>query len=105
MKEAAQYLVGEHDFKCFLASNSSVKNTVRTIYDIKVKKSKNQVVFSVTGNGFLYNMVRILVGTLLQISEGKITLDNLRLALDTGNRKLVGKTMAPQGLCLEKVKY
>ena len=102
---AIEIIKGEHDFKCFLASNSSVKSTVRTIYSIKVRKSKNQVEFSVTGNGFLYNMVRIIVGTLLQISEGKISLENLVEALETGNRTLVGKTMPPQGLCLEKVKY
>ncbi len=105
IESAIEIIKGEHDFKCFLASNSSVKSTLRTIYDIKVKKSKNQVTFVVSGNGFLYNMVRILVGTLLQISEGKITLENLRLALSSGERKLVGKTMPPQGLCLEKVKY
>ena len=84
INSAIEIIKGEHDFKCFLASNSSVKSTVRTIYSIKVRK---------------------IVGTLLQISEGKISLENLVEALKNGKRTLVGKTMPPQGLCLEKVKY
>jgi tRNA pseudouridine38-40 synthase len=105
IKSACKVIEGEHDFKCFLSSGSSVKDTIRTVYSIKMVKKGKLLDFYVKGNGFLYNMVRILVGTLLQISEGKITLENLRLALSSGERKLVGKTMPPQGLCLEKVKY
>ncbi|MBR5438782.1 MAG: tRNA pseudouridine(38-40) synthase TruA [Clostridia bacterium] len=105
IKECINLLVGTHDFKCFLASGSSVKDTVRTIYEIKVKKSGKNLDFYVTGNGFLYNMVRIIVGTLLAISEERLTLENIKQALETGERKLVGKTMPSKALCLYKVEY
>lgn len=105
VKECASVLVGEHDFKCFLASGSSVKNTVRTIYEIKVKKSGKHLDFYVTGNGFLYNMVRILVGTLLAVGENKLSIKAVKNALISGERKGLGKTMPAKALCLYKVEY
>ena len=105
MKEACAVLQGTHDFKCFLASGSSVKDTVRTIYSIKIVKRGKDIDIKVSGNGFLYNMVRIIVGTLLGVSEGRISLNDIKLALETGDRKKVGKTMQPQGLCLYSVSY
>lgn len=105
MKSACELLKGTHDFKCFLASGSSVKDTVRTIYSIKIVKKGKDIDIKVSGSGFLYNMVRIIVGTLLGVSEGRITLDDIKTALENGDRKKVGKTMPPQGLCLYSVSY
>jgi tRNA pseudouridine38-40 synthase len=104
-RETLKLFEGEHDFKCFLASGSSVKDTVRTIYKAKAVKVKGGVKFTFTGNGFLYNMVRIMVGTLLAIGAKTKTINDLKTALSTGNRNLVGKTMQPNGLVLEKVIY
>ena len=105
MKNACKILEGTHDFKCFLSSGSSVKDTVRTIYSAKIKNVKGGLEFSFTGNGFLYNMVRIMVGTLVAVGEGKKTLDDLKSGLLSGERTRVGKTMPPQGLTLFSVKY
>ncbi|MBO5713339.1 MAG: tRNA pseudouridine(38-40) synthase TruA [Clostridia bacterium] len=105
IKQGITILQGTNDYKCFLASGSSVKNTVRTIYKASVTKTKNGLKFTFTGNGFLYNMVRIMVGTLIEIGLKTKTVNDLKTALLTGNRKLVGKTMPPNGLTLQKVIY
>lgn len=105
MKEGAKEIVGEHDFKCFLASGSSVENTVRTVYSLTVTKTGNEIEFKVCGNGFLYNMVRIIVGTLLDIGYNKRSVEDLTLALKTGERTLCGKTVGARGLCLDSVEY
>ncbi len=105
MREAAALLVGEHDFKCFLSTGSTVKTTVRTIYDLTVTKTDDVVKIRVSGNGFLYNMVRIIAGTLTAYSSGKFTLENIKTALLTGDRNLVGKTAPAKGLCLLNVEY
>lgn len=105
IKDCISVLLGTHDFKCFLASGSSVKDTTRTIYDIKVKKSGKNLDFYFTGNGFLYNMVRIMVGTLLAVGENRLDIESVKKALLTGERKLVGKTMPAKALCLYKVEY
>ena len=104
IQNAIPLLIGEHDFKCMCASGSSVKSTVRTIYDIKIKTNQNQIAFYVTGNGFLYNMVRILVSTLLDIGYKKITNSDLEQMLITGKRSR-SKTLLAKGLCLESVEY
>ncbi len=105
MKEASKVLEGEHDFKCFLKTGSSVKSTVRTIYSIKIVKKGSCLDFYVTGNGFLYNMVRIIVGTLICIGEGKLSLETLIKALECKDRGLLGKTAPAKGLCLYRVYY
>ena len=105
MKECAKLFVGTHDFRAFMASGSEVKDTVRTIYSIKITKRGSDIDIKVSGNGFLYNMVRIIVGTLVGVSYGKITTQDIKTALLTGERKKVGKTMPPQGLCLYSVSY
>ncbi len=105
INDAIKEIVGTHDFKCFLASGSQVKNTVRTVEYIKVAKKGKLITFTIKGNGFLYNMVRIIVGTLLEISQGRLTTNELKNAIETKNRKLVGKTMPPNGLRLYKVYY
>ena len=105
INEAIKEIVGTHDFKCFLASGSQVKNTVRTIEYIKVAKKGKLITFTIKGNGFLYNMVRIIVGTLLDVSQGRLTANDIKNAIETKNRRLVGKTMPPNGLRLYKVYY
>lgn len=105
IKTACKVLEGTHDFRCFLASGSSVKDTVRTIYKASVIKKGNELKFSFTGNGFLYNMVRIMVGTLLDIGAKNKTVESLQTALITGDRNLAGKTMQANGLTLQKVLY
>ena len=105
MKEASQKLVGEHDFACFLASNSSVKDTVRTIYSCKVTKKNNLIYIDVCGNGFLYNMVRTIAGTLLSAGEGKILPSDIEAILKAKTRAKAGKTMPAKGLSLIKVEY
>ena len=107
LKRVAKLFVGTHDFKCFCASGSSVKTTVRTIYGIKIVKNGEFVDFFVTGNGFLYNMVRTLVGTVFALSnkdeiERKEIVEKL---LKTGDRTLVGKTFPAKGLTLYNVEY
>ena len=105
MRAAAEILEGTHDFKCFLSSGSSVKGTVRTVYSIKIVKRGADYKFSVTGNGFLYNMVRIMVGTLIAAGAGKLALDDIRDGLNGGARDKMGKTMPAKGLTLLKVDY
>ncbi len=105
MCELAKVFVGERDFKCMCASGSSVKTTVRTIYNISIEKNGNDLSFMVTGNGFLYNMVRILVGTLLKAGRGEINERELKQMLGTGKRAMGGRTLPAKGLCLMNVEY
>lgn len=124
IKEACKIIEGTHDFKCFEASGSIIKNTVRTIYSIEVETAPLQTYSSedsatekdglltnsvmnvyVTGNGFLYNMVRIIAGTLLYVGIGKLTPDDVRTILESGDRKLAGKTLSAKGLHLIQVIY
>lgn len=109
LRENAKLFEGEHDFKAFCASGSSVKTTVRTVYSVRVEESQSyggrNIDVYVTGNGFLYNMVRTLVGELLALSDGKKSADDLRLAYETGRRDLLAKTMPAKGLTLVNVEY
>ena len=105
LKTGAKILVGEHDFKCMCSTGSSVNTTVRTVYSVDVLRFSDEVKIVVKGNGFLYNMVRIMVGTLIQIGLKEKTLDDLKIALKTGDRTLVGKTFPAKGLCLTEVEY
>lgn len=109
MEKASKILIGEHDFKCFCASGSSVLSTIRTIYDIKINIIENtlfsELEIEVCGNGFLYNMVRTIAGQLVAIGEGLMTEDTLKQAVLTQNRKILAKTMPSKGLILIKVNY
>lgn len=78
MQEAVKYFVGEHDFSSFKSSGTSSKSSVRTIYDAKVEKDKDKIIISLTGNGFLYNMVRIIAGTLLEVGLGNIKPEEIK---------------------------
>lgn len=109
LQAMAKLFEGEHDFKAFCASGSSVKTTVRTVYEVRVEESKTyesrDIKMFVTGNGFLYNMVRTMAGELLDLASGKRTKESLFLAFETGKRELLGKTMPAKGLTLIQVEY
>lgn len=105
MKQAGCLLVGTHDFRAFCSSGSSATTFTRTIYNLEITKANDKVYIEVEGNGFLYNMVRIIVGTLLAISEGRIPKENIQEALTSGDRSCLGETAPPQGLYLLKVDY
>ena len=109
LQELAKLFEGEHDFKAFCASGSSVKTTVRTVYEVKVEESEKfglrEVKIFVTGNGFLYNMVRTMVGELIDLALERRTIETLQKAFETGDRNLLGKTMPAKGLLLQSVYY
>ena len=105
MKEAATYLIGEHDFKSFCSADSQVESTVRTIYDLAVTQIGEDIVISVCGNGFLYNMVRIIAGTLLEVGKGKIAPNEMSAILDAKNRQAAGPTAPAHGLTLVKYEF
>ncbi|MDE7163328.1 MAG: tRNA pseudouridine(38-40) synthase TruA [Clostridia bacterium] len=105
MKEAAAYFTGEHDFAAYCASGSQVKTTVRTVYSVDVISEGGFVKIEVCGNGFLYNMVRTLVGTVLWYSSGKLGAEDILASLNECDRNRVGKTMPAKGLVLKSVDY
>lgn len=105
MKRASKSLVGKHDFKAFCSTGSSINSTEREIYEFNIVEKGDEVIFEITGNGFLYNMVRIIVGTLYFIGKGKLPETAIDEMLATGNRKAGGKTYPACGLCLKQVEY
>lgn len=106
MQEAVKYFVGEHDFKAFKASGTSSKSSVRTIYDAKViQMPDDKIWIELTGSGFLYNMVRIISGTLVEVGMGKIEPKEIENIIKLQKRENAGKTLPPQGLYLVNVEY
>lgn len=106
MKKAIKYFEGEHDFKGFKASGTSSKNSVRKIFKTSIEKNDDERIFiELTGSGFLYNMVRIISGTLVDVGLGKINADEIPEIILSGDRQRAGKTLPPQGLYLLKVEY
>ena len=106
MKEAIKYFEGEHDFKAFKSSGTSSKSSVRTIYKAEVtKKADERIWIELTGSGFLYNMVRIIAGTLVEVGLGKIEPNEIENIMKSKDRQKAGKTLAPQGLFLVNVVY
>ena len=105
MRTACEAFVGEHDFRAFCASGNSSKTTVRIIYSLDVEKDGDFIKIRVTGNGFLYNMVRIIAGTLIYVGEGRIAPDDLPEIIASGDRRKAGKTAGPSGLVLVKIMY
>lgn len=105
MKKAIKYFEGEHDFKGFKASGTSSKNSVRKIFKTKVEVDGDRIFIELTGSGFLYNMVRIISGTLVDVGLGKIKSEDIPEIILSGDRKRAGKTLPPQGLYLVKVEY
>ena len=105
MKKAIKYFEGQHDFKGFKASGTSSKSSIRTIYKAEIKQDGDRIIIELTGNGFLYNMVRIISGTLLDVGLGKINPDDIPSIIESKDRTKAGKTLPPQGLYLVKVDY
>jgi tRNA pseudouridine38-40 synthase len=105
MKEAAEYLVGEHDFKSFCNVRSDVKDTVRSIEQLSVEQDGHMITVSITGSGFLYNMVRIIVGTLLKVGRGTYPANQVEAILAAKDRAAAGPTARPEGLTLVKIEY
>ena len=105
MQEAIKYFIGEHDFKAFRASGTSSKSSVRTIYEATVYEKDDRIYIELTGNGFLYNMVRIIAGTLVEVGKGKIRPEEISDIIQSKDRTRAGKTLPPQGLYLVKVEY
>lgn len=105
MKEAAAHLVGEHDFKSFCSVKTQTETTVRTIYDIEVFKTDDIITIRVKGNGFLYNMVRIIAGTLIQVGTGRFAPSRVEEMLSSCDRKVAGPTAPPEGLTLVEIEY
>ncbi len=106
MKNAAKYFEGEHDFKAFKSSGTSSKSSVRTIYKAEVKKAENNRIYiELTGNGFLYNMVRIISGTLVEVGLGKIKPEEIKNIIESKDRHKAGKTLPAHGLYLMNVNY
>lgn len=104
MKREIKYLEGKHDFCGFMSSGSSVKTTVREIYRADLFEEKGRIVVELEGNGFLYNMVRIVVGTIVDIGRGRIT-ESLEDIIKSKDRNRAGHTAPAQGLFLKNVKY
>lgn len=100
MKQAAAYFIGEHDFKSFCAGAAVVDSTVRTIYDLTVEKEKDEIIIRVCGNGFLYNMVRIIAGTLIEVGRGNVDPEQVQDILNAKDRQAAGPTAPACGLTL-----
>ena len=106
MQQAVKHFEGEHDFKAFKASGTSSKSSVRTIYKAEVLQMPDERIYiELTGSGFLYNMVRIISGTLVDVGLGKIEPDAIPSIIDSKQRERAGKTLPPNGLYLLKVEY
>lgn len=105
MNQAAKHLVGTHDFSAFRAEGSPTRSPVRTVFDCHVENEGEVYTLSVTGDGFLYNMVRIITGTLLAVATGRISPEEVGSILASRNRTAAGATAPPEGLCLAHVLY
>ena len=105
MKKAIKYFEGEHDFKAFKSSGTSSKSSVRTIYKADIITEGTNIAIDLTGNGFLYNMVRIIAGTLVDVGLGKIKADDIPEIIASKDRTKAGKTLPPHGLMLLNVVY
>ena len=105
MNQAAAYLVGEHDFKSFCSAGAQVQTTVRTIYAVNVTKDDDMVHIRITGNGFLYNMVRIIAGTLMQVGTGLMEPEQVKEILEARDRSKAGPTAVAKGLTLVEIRY
>lgn len=105
MQSAAQLLLGRHDFSCFMASGSDVTDRERTITRAEFVRECDVICFYIAADGFLYNMVRIIVGTLLEVAEGKRTPDSIPALIASGDRRNAGRTAPAEGLYLDRVMY
>ncbi len=103
MQDAAKCLVGTHDFTSFCAANSDVKSKIRTITNLNIKKENERIIITISGDGFLYNMIRIIAGTLIVIGIGKADFSQMEKILAAKDRKAAYYTAAAHGLCLQKI--
>lgn len=105
MRQASKYFLGEHNFKAFCAAGSMAKTTIRTIYDLKIDIKDNIIIIEITGNGFLYNMVRIIAGTLIDIGHNKKQPEDIKNIILSEDRQKAGKTASSCGLTLYKIYF
>lgn len=106
MREAASYLVGKHDFRAFTSNKKGKKSTVRTVWGISIETEGNEIVLTFSGDGFLYHMVRIITGTLIEAGLGKRSPESVRELLEDGGlREQAGALVPAKGLCLVEVRY
>lgn len=105
MRRAAAYLMGEHDFASFCSAGSQAETTVRTVYSLDVVRDGGEIVIRITGNGFLYNMVRIIAGTLMEAGSGRMEPEKIREILKAGDRSAAGPTAPACGLVLKELVY
>lgn len=105
MKKAAEYIVGEHDFKSFCSTRTQVENTIRTIYSLDIEKKEDMIYITISGNGFLYNMVRIIVGTLMKVGLSVYPPEHVKEIIEACDRNVAGPKAPAQGLTLLKIDY
>lgn len=105
MREGASYLLGEHDFASFCNIKTDVENTVRIVKELEILKNNEEITIRISGNGFLYNMVRIIVGTLIRVGRGFYQPEQVKEILEAKNRKAAGVTAPPHGLMLMEIRY
>jgi tRNA pseudouridine38-40 synthase len=105
MREAARYLIGRHDFSAFTADGCDVENRIRNVKHLNIEKIDSKVYIRICADGFLYNMVRIIVGTLVEVAHGRFSPEDVRIALESKNRAMAGMTAPAEGLYLNKVFY
>lgn len=105
MQQAADLLLGEHDFTSFCSAKTEKENKIRTLYEFTVRREGQDVVIWVTGSGFLYNMVRILAGTLMKVGQGAIRPEQIPEILEAKDRTKAGPTLPPEGLTLVEIRY
>jgi tRNA pseudouridine38-40 synthase len=113
MQKASRHIIGKHDFSAFKSKSNNVRPTksfrrvsnIRTIKKLEIKKKGKHLLFTIEADGFLYKMVRSIVGTLLEVGKGKMTIEEFRTVSRSGTRSLAGATVPAKGLCLLRVKY
>lgn len=105
MKEASSYLIGKHDFESFCNKNTNTNNFVRTIFKIDFQKNQKRLIIRFRGDGFLYNMIRIIVGTLVEIGKKRIEPEKMKEILDSKSRIYSSRTIEAKGLYLKKISY
>ncbi|MBO5489283.1 MAG: tRNA pseudouridine(38-40) synthase TruA [Eubacterium sp.] len=111
MRQCAKYLEGEHDFSAFCSAGAQVQSKVRRVYSVEIRRNElpvtggEEIVIRVQGNGFLYNMVRIIAGTLIEVGMGRRSIETVKEAIETGERSLAGPTAPAKGLTLVRIDY
>lgn len=105
MRKAAAYIVGKHDFSAFVSEGADTVDNIREVFYLNIEKVETTVYFRICADGFLYNMVRIIVGTLLDVAYGRKSPENIKEIIESKNRALAGMTAPPDGLYLNKVNY